>query len=81
MKKLMKPHFSELDICKGIAMLGVLLNHSFILYPLNIYDLSWCQHAAAMNSTYFLVLFFMMSGYLFSLPEGGGSWGITSRGR
>ena len=65
----MKKHFNDIDICKGLAMMGVLWNHSFILYPINIHNLSWCRHAASINSTFFIVLFFMVSGYLFLLPR------------
>ena len=66
-----KQRFDELDICKGFAILAVLWNHSFILHPVNIHDLPWCQHAANINSTFYLVLFFMVSGYLLSLPKDG----------
>lgn len=66
MMKESKLRFDELDIVKGIAILGVLWNHSFILFPINIHDLPWCQHASNINSTFYLISFFIVSGYLFS---------------
>lgn len=64
----MKFRFDEIDICKGIAMLSVFGNHSFIFHLMNIYALSWRQHAAVINSTYFVVLFFMVFD-IFSLCQ------------
>lgn len=61
-----KLHFDEIDICKGIAMLTVLWHHSFILYPICMLDIPWCRHAMAINGTYFMVVFFLVSGYLFA---------------
>lgn len=61
-----KKHFDEVDICKGIAMLTVLWHHSFIKYPVNLLDIPWCNYAMTINGTYFMVVFFMISGYLFA---------------
>ena len=58
-----------MDISKGIAIMGVLIAHSFIVYPVNIQALPWCQHALGIISTFYLVTFFVVSGYL-SFPRG-----------
>ena len=59
-------YFDDIDIIKGVAILAVLWNHSFILYPINIHDLPWCHYARMINSTFFLIAFFLVSGFLFS---------------
>ena len=61
--------FNEIDIVKGIAMLTVLWHHSFILYPIYMLDIPWCQHAMAINGTFFMNVFFLVSGYLFALSR------------
>lgn len=61
--------FHEIDIVKGIAMLTVLWHHSFILYPVYMLDISWCQHARAVNWTFFMNVFFLVSGYLFAFSK------------
>ena len=55
--------FNEIDIVKGIAMLTVLWHHSFILYPIYMLDIPWCHHAMAINGTFFMNVFFLVSGY------------------
>lgn len=61
--------FNEIDIVKGIAMLTVLWHHSFILYPIYMLDIAWCQHAMTINGTFFMNLFFLVSGYLFAFSR------------
>ncbi len=61
-----RARFDEIDIIKGIAMLTVIWNHSFILYPIYMLDIPWCKHAMSINETYFMNVFFMVSGYLFA---------------
>ena len=61
--------FNEIDIVKGIAMLTVLWHHSFILYPIYMLDIPWCQHAMAINGTFFMNVFFLVSGYLFAFSK------------
>ena len=64
--------FKEIDIVKGLAMLTVLWHHSFILYPVNINALPWCQHAISINLTFFMNVFFLVSGYLFAFSRNQG---------
>ena len=61
--------FNEIDIVKGIAMLTVLWHHSFILYPIYMLDIPWCQHAMDINGTFFMNVFFLVSGYLFAFSR------------
>ena len=61
-----RARFDEIDIIKGIAMLTVIWHHSFILYPIYMLDIPWCKHAMSINETYFMNVFFMVSGYLFA---------------
>ena len=59
-------HFDEIDIVKGIAILFVLWHHSFILFPIYMLDIPWCQYAMAIHGTFYLNVFFLVSGYLFA---------------
>ena len=61
--------FKEIDIVKGIAMLTVIWHHSMIVYPINLQALPWCMHAMAVNHTYYLIVFFVVSGYLFAFSS------------
>ena len=61
-----RKYFDEINIVKGIAMLTVIWHHSMIVYPVDLQSLPWCQHALAVNQTYFLVVFFLVSGYLYA---------------
>lgn len=61
-----KKHFDEIDIVKGIAILFVLWHHSFILYPIYMLDIPWCQYAMSVHGTFYLNVFFLVSGYLFA---------------
>lgn len=61
-----KVHFDEIDIVKGIAILFVLWHHSFIKYPIYMLDIPWCEYAMAIHGTFYLNVFFLVSGYLFA---------------
>lgn len=61
-----KIHFDEIDIVKGIAILFVLWHHSFIKFPIYMLDIPWCQYAMAIHGTFYLNVFFLVSGYLFA---------------
>lgn len=60
----MKERFVDVDICKGVAMLGILLMHSFIVYPINIQNQAWSRVCLNIVCSFPLAMFFMMSGYL-----------------
>lgn len=61
-----KIHFDEIDIVKGIAILFVLWHHSFIKFPIYMLDIPWCEYAMAIHGTFYLNVFFLVSGYLFA---------------
>ena len=61
-----KIHFDEIDIVKGIAILFVLWHHSFIKFPIYMLDIPWCKYAMAIHGTFYLNVFFLVSGYLFA---------------
>ena len=61
-----KTHFDEIDIVKGIAILFVLWHHSFIKFPIYMLDIPWCKYAMAIHGTFYLNVFFLVSGYLFA---------------
>lgn len=61
-----KVHFEEIDIVKGIAILFVLWHHSFIKFPIYMLDIPWCEYAMAIHGTFYLNVFFLVSGYLFA---------------
>jgi fucose 4-O-acetylase-like acetyltransferase len=59
-------HFDEIDICKGIAILLVLIFHSFILYPIRLIDIPWCHYIMDVIASFFMPVFFLISGFLFA---------------
>ena len=63
---MVKRHFDEIDIVKGIAILFVLWHHSFIKFPIYMLDIPWCKYAMAIHGTFYLNVFFLVSGYLFA---------------
>lgn len=61
-----KVHFDEIDIVKGIPILFVLWHHSFIKFSIYMLDIPWCEYAMAIHGTFYLNVFFLVSGYLFA---------------
>jgi fucose 4-O-acetylase-like acetyltransferase len=76
-----KIHFDEIDIVKGIAILFVMWHHSFIQYPIYMLDIPWVKYAVAIHPTFYLTVFFLVSGYLFANSRPGLSWRISRRRR
>lgn len=62
----MKQYYPEIDICKGIAILLVLLWHSFIRYPINLLEHPLSQQVGHWFLPFFLAVFFVVSGFLFA---------------
>lgn len=60
-----KQYFPEVDVVKGIAILLVILGHSFCQYPVNVGE-NFPVLASVVRS-FQMPLFFMASGFLFSL--------------
>lgn len=62
-------HYNELDICKGIAISFVIFSHSFIHYPIELCNIDWCKYCLDIIGSFFLPLFFVVSGFLFSFSK------------
>lgn len=65
-----RPHFDEIDIIKGIAMLMVIYGHSFATFPIDI-KAGFSNDIQRCITSFDLGLFFCASGFLFSLKD---SW-------
>lgn len=65
-ENVVKKHFDEIDIVKGIAILFVMWHHSFIQHPIYMLDIPWVKYAVAIHSPFYLNVFFLVSGYLFA---------------
>ena len=52
-----KLHFEEIDICKGIAILLVVIYHAFIRYPINLVEVPWCNYIMDVIRSFFMPLF------------------------
>ena len=61
-----KSYFSEIDIIKGVAILTVVLEHSFAVKYVDLTNISWCYHTVEVIKTFNMQLFFMVSGFLFA---------------
>ena len=59
-------YFSELNSLKGIAILLVILGHSFILFTVNLLDVLWCRTVFNIIYSFHMPLFFIVSGLLFA---------------
>lgn len=64
-----KLYFFELDISKGIAIILVLFSHSFIHYPVELADIEWCKCILNIITSFYMPVFFLISGYLFSFSR------------
>lgn len=59
-------YFQEIDICKGIAIILVIVFHAFILYPIRLIDIPWCKYIMDIIGSFFMPVFFLVSGFLFA---------------
>ena len=59
-------NYVHADICKGIAILTVIWHHSIIIYPVNLLENQLCLRAWTFDHTYFMQIFFLVSGFLFA---------------
>ena len=64
----MKEHFKEIDVIKGIAILLVILGHSFCTFPIDLYN-EFPIFGMVVRS-FQMPLFFVASGFLFSMRGG-----------
>ena len=61
-----KARYAEIDALKGLAMFLVILGHAIILYPVNLHDDAACLWLFRLVSSIHVMLFFLISGFLFS---------------
>lgn len=67
--------FKEIDLLRGIAIILVLLGHSIIVYPIDLHEVLWCNVLFTWLSTVHMPLFFLISGFCYSLgTEGYGKY-------
>ena len=66
-----KVYYKELDLVKGIAILLVILGHSFCTYPINL-NVEFPNFSALIRG-FQMPLFFIASGFLFSISK---DWGV-----
>lgn len=60
----------SIDIAKGIAILFVYLGHSIIYHPIELANMyEWCHILERFIASFNMPLFFIISGYLFSLSK------------
>lgn len=55
----------EIDILRGIAIILVIVGHSFILHPVNIHDVPWCLSTFKWIYTFHMELFFLVAGCVY----------------
>lgn len=55
----------EIDLLRGIAIILVIVGHSFILHPVNIHDVSWCLNTFNWIYTFHMELFFLLAGCVY----------------
>lgn len=61
-----KKYFKEIDLLKGIAILTVVLEHSFAVKYVDLSSISWCYHTVEIIKSFNMQLFFAISGFLFA---------------
>lgn len=66
MNSMMKKHYEEIDILKGIAILLVVLGHAVIVYPIDLHEILWCRMIYDFARISHMPIFFLVSGYCFS---------------
>ncbi|MDD3430124.1 MAG: acyltransferase [Oscillospiraceae bacterium] len=64
----MKKYYAEVDLLRGVAILAVLLGHSFIVYPINLMDIEWCRLVNMVIYKFHMPLFFLLAGFCFHPP-------------
>lgn len=74
----MKPaaggRYDQIDALKGIAIFLVVLGHSVIYYPVNLHENAACEFLFQWLSSVHMQLFFVISGFCFSVPERYGAY-------
>ena len=69
----MEKRSSSGDIIRGFAILCMIIGHSVIQHPINLFEVLWCSnlHALTADVLYNMPLFFFLSGYYYHCEEYG----------
>lgn len=59
----------SLDLGKGLAILFVYLGHSVLYHPIQMGSIPWCHHLDLFIVSFNMPMFFIISGYLFSMTR------------
>lgn len=59
----------EVDILRGIAIGLMILGHSFIVYPVNVYNIPWCTNISYVIYTFHMELLFIIAGYVYKCVD------------
>ena len=60
-----KKRIEEVDILRGIAAALMILGHSFIVYPIDVSNVSWCVALSHFVYTFHMELFFVLAGVVY----------------
>lgn len=60
-----KKRIIEVDLLRGIAIVLMILGHSFIVYPVNVYQIPWCKSVSHIIYTFHMELLFIIAGYVY----------------
>ena len=66
-----KHRIDEIDYLRGLAAFLVVLGHSIIVFPINLHDIYWRKYVYDLISTFHMPLFFVISGFCYSIRGGG----------
>ena len=59
-------HIDIVDALKGWAIFLVILTHSILVYPIDLYQYEFCHYIRLICSNIYMELFFIISGYCYS---------------
>ena len=62
----MRNRLIEIDLLRGIAIIFVVLGHSFIVHPIDISQIPWCASIDAWIDTFHMECFFLIAGVCYS---------------
>jgi fucose 4-O-acetylase-like acetyltransferase len=64
-----KQRGKENDVMRGIAIILVILGHAIIVYPINLYEMPWCNTLFTWLSSVHMPLFFLLAGFCYSFRQ------------
>lgn len=60
-----RQRIKEIDILRGLAAILMILGHSFIVYPVDVTEVSWCHWVGHFIYTFHMELFFVLAGAVY----------------